>query len=88
MTTIYLVEDYVHHEGGRVIAAFRDKDAAEAFSKRCMDYQNTAPPYPRDNPSDEDYAAFLRAREAWRDAHPHPPSSDADGFSVSSVELQ
>ena len=87
MTDIYLAVSTDEHEGYSVIAAFSEKEDADAFIATCKEYEGTKEPYPVDD-ADEFFDPWLERKQDWMKAHPAGTQGDSDGFDVFTVELK
>lgn len=93
MTTIHIVYCVNWPEGGTPMLGFRSKERADAFKKRCDDYEKTRPsdfqpgaPVPT---VDDAFRSWSDRRNAWLASHPAAdyPVYSGPTFDVGELEL-
>lgn len=87
-TIIYLVSAYVSRESETVVAGFSLKRDAEAFKKRCYEYDAKQPKCPALDAGDEAWNKYSRAETRWRERHPAKVYSPPDDYLVSSLRVR
>jgi len=71
------------YESSVTLRAFKKKQRAEAFKRRCVDHDRKIPEAPRsaDIPDDE-WDKWAKANDRWRDRHPNGQGHSYDSYNV------
>lgn len=75
MTHIYLITTVPGYDGTSIIEAHLEEASAAARVTAANEYADLAPEFPPDDASEQEYAAFVDADVAWRNAHPFGESA-------------
>lgn len=85
---VYLVSAYVSRESETVVAGFDLKRDAEAFAKRCKEYDAKQPRCPSLECHDDVWDKYNKREANWRKRHPAKVYSPPDDYFVTKLKIR